>query len=507
MSKTLLITVSVGAVLAQIAGAGAADLKMLTKAPLYKAAPPAAPSWTGFYVGGHVGFGRGGETFIDNFPVPDGIIDATPTLKSWLGGFQTGYNYQVGRLVLGVGGDFTWTGMGSQFNCFQFGDQVCSANTEWMGTLTGRVGATVGPALLYVKGGAAWAHNTYTNVATCAGSQPRFSGGIRALCGDTFDGNDTRRGWTIGGGIEYAFMAEWSIFAEYDLLRFQDKSVPFDDGLGNFFTEEIQHDIQIVKAGINYRFGGFDPAPVSAYAYQSPRLANRPRVAARRAHAAANEDDDDAPPPGHVLAFAGLDAGRDSFDGWAGGLIAPLQDLDTSGPRLWIFGGAGKYKYTAGGSTFDGVNSGGEVLGGYGFEGDTYSANVLVGLNAENHMITPVDPDNSVQGTAGGVKVRADALTRPTPQILTYADAEYSTAFNSFYTSAKIGYDVTAGKQIYFGPQVVAFGNERFHQFRVGGHLSNIKIQNIQFDIYGGYATDSVVGNGPYGRIEMSRTF
>ena len=499
MSRALLISISAAAVLAQISGGSAADQKMLTKAPLYKAPPPAVLSWTGFFVGGNIGIGRGHETFLDNFPVPDGAIDATPTLKGWLGGFQAGYNHQIGWLVLGIGGDFTWTGVNSQFTCFSFANQVCSADVGWMGTLTGKVGAAVGPALLYVKGGAAWVHDTFTNLATCSGSQPKSSGGIPALCGDSFDAHDTRRGWTIGGGVEYRFMANWSVFAEYDLIRLQDKSVLFDDSLGNFFTEEIQQDIQVVKAGVNYQFGPFDSASASAYAYK------RPGQVVRKAPAKEGADEDE--PPQHIIAFTGLDVGRGSLDGWAGGLIAPWQDLDTSGPRVWIFGGAGMYKYPAGGSEFRGVTSGGEILAGYGFEGDNYSVNLLAGLNAENHMITPVDPDNSVQGTAGGVKVRADALSNPTPQTLTYVEGEYSTAFKTFYTSGKVGYDITAGRQIFLGPQVVFFGNERFHQVRLGAHLSNIKFQKVQVDLYAGYAKDSVVGDGAYGRIEVSRPF
>ena len=498
MLRTLLISLTAGAVLAQGGGAAAADLKMLTKAPIYKAPPP-PPTWTGFFVGGNIGLGRGHETYLDNFPVPDGAIDATPAPKGWLGGFQAGYNHQIGWLVLGVGGDFTWTGVNSQFTCFSFGNQVCSADVGWMGTLTGKVGAAFGPTMLYVKGGAAWAHNTFTNLATCSGPQPRSSGGIPATCGDSFDGHDTRPGWTIGGGVEYRFMAQWSVFAEYDLLRFEDKSVLFDDGLGNFFTEEIQEDVQIVKAGVNYQFNPFAASSASAYGYK------RPGLLVRKAPAKEGADEDE--PPQHVLAFAGLDVGRESLDGWAGGLIAPWQDLDTSGPRVWILGGAGMYKYPASGSVFRGVSSEGEILAGYGFEGDTYSVNLLAGLNAENQMVSPVDPDNPVQGTAGGVKVRADAYANPTPQILTYVEGEYSTAFQTYYTSGKVGYDITAGKQIFLGPQVSFFGDERYHQWRFGAHLSNIKIQKVEIDLYAGYAKDSVVGDGAYGRIEVSRSF
>jgi outer membrane immunogenic protein len=257
-------TLSGVAALASIAAgsAGAADL-----APIYKAPPLVVSPWTGFYLGGHIGGGFGNKKFFDNFPTPDGEKDADSNVSGWIGGLQAGYNYQFNRLVLGAEGQFTWSGISNTFDCFAFGDQICSANAEWFAALTARVGVTFGQALFYVKGGPAWVQDTITDHATCAGTQPVSRAGIPAVCGATFVGHDTRFGWTAGGGIEYMFLPNWSAKLEYNYYGFPDKSVGFSDGSGNFFTELIKQNMQTVTVGINYHFGAVAAPAVAPAPY------------------------------------------------------------------------------------------------------------------------------------------------------------------------------------------------------------------------------------------------
>jgi outer membrane immunogenic protein len=493
-------------------GAGGLSAQAADKKPVFLKAPPVAalPPWTGFFIGSHIGLGQGRKQFFDNFPVPDGDLDADVSIRGWLGGFQAGFNYQINWLVLGIESDFSWAGVKKEgFSCFSFGDQVCSADAEWFATVTGRAGVTIGPSLLYGKGGLAWVHDTFTALATCAGSQPRSSGGIPAVCGDEFLGRETRPGWTVGVGIEYPFMTNWSVKLEYDYMDFGHRSVFLDDGLGNFFTEDIRQNMQMLKGGVNYRLNwGGQPAAASAYAYQGQPAH---RHVHHRVHpgmpAAVDGDDEDDEAPSHVIPFIGTDVTKSSFFGWAGGLIAPWGDLDTSGPRVWIFGGSGLYKYSGGGTDFKGTFSTGDILAGYAFEGDNYSMNLLEGFSAANHMITPFDPDNSVQGTAGGIKVRGDLLVNPTPQTLTYGEAEYSTAFRTFYLSSKIGYDISNGKQIFVGPQAAFLGDERSTQWRVGAHITGLQIQKVQIDLAGGFLRDTVTGDSLYSRVEVNTHF
>ena len=149
----------------------------------------AAPLWTGFYFGAHAGGGQSDKKFIDNFPTYDGELDAAPTLLGPLGGLQAGYNHQFNWLVIGIEGDFSWAGVREkQFSCFFFGDQICSAESQWFASVTGRIGAAVGPTFLYVKGGAAWVRDEYTDVATCSGTQRVFRAGIYAIATASMSG-------------------------------------------------------------------------------------------------------------------------------------------------------------------------------------------------------------------------------------------------------------------------------------------------------------------------------
>ena len=119
--------------------------------------------------------------------------------------------------------------------------------------------------------------------------------------------------------------------------------------------------------------------------------------------------------PGNVLMFSSVDVARRSFGAWAGGLISLSQDLDTSGPRVMILGGGGRYKYDTSDAPVRGTYAFGDVLAGYGFEGDSYSINLMAGVNAVNHMLSRFDPENSVQGTEAGVKVYASMYLSWTP--------------------------------------------------------------------------------------------
>src|SRR5690348_3186769 len=351
MKFSTLLVVAVVGFIGILSSARAADL-----APIFKAAPVAVAPWTGFYVGAHAGFGFGNKKFFDNFPTPDGELDADSNINGWIGGLQAGYNYQFNRLLLGAEGEFTWGGIDNTFGCFSFGDQVCSARAEWIASLTGRIGAVFGPTLLYVKGGPAWVHDAITDRATCAGTQPVFRAGISAVCGSTFFGHDTRLGWTVGGGIEYLFQPNWSLRIEYDHMDFGRRSMDLNDAEGNFFTEEVKQHVDLIKAGINYKFDwdslAADPAAVSFPVKAPVRRNGEPEEAG-----------------GRVLLFGGADVGKNSVDGWAGTFIALSRDLDTSGGRVMISGGAGRYKYPTDSGDITGVYSTGEILAGYGFEG------------------------------------------------------------------------------------------------------------------------------------------
>jgi outer membrane immunogenic protein len=237
-ARTLMAAAVLGVGFAQVASA--ADLP--TKAPYLKAPPmmqTAGVDWTGFYIGAHVGgaWGHVESSFADSpFPI------ASHDLNGFIGGGQIGYNFQSGPVVFGIEAEGSFADVKGTTGCLLF--LTCTTKSDWMGTATARVGFTADKALVYVKGGAAWGNFDYS------------AHGI--LSGDEFvSGSETKWGWTVGTGVEYAITQNWSAKIEYNYLDFGKDSFSFDDGP----DIDVKQQIHTVKFGLNYRFGG---APVSA---------------------------------------------------------------------------------------------------------------------------------------------------------------------------------------------------------------------------------------------------
>jgi outer membrane immunogenic protein len=259
----------------------AADLpaRMSVKAPVVAAVPY---SWTGCYVGGHVGAGWDRTSFADPSnpsPTNPGLIFQTiaPLGSSVgvnggagvLGGAQAGCDYQfANHWVVGIAGDFSWTDIHGLANDPFFGNKNgtpyrLSTRTDQLATVTGRVGYAWDHFLLYGKGGAAWAHDRYgiQNLNSVDGIGCGI--GASATCNPT--GSANRAGWTVGAGLEWAFAGNWSALVEYDHYGFDSKGVGFSDP--NSFVAatanlNVRQNIDVVKVGVNYRF--WTPGPVVA---------------------------------------------------------------------------------------------------------------------------------------------------------------------------------------------------------------------------------------------------
>jgi len=216
----------------------AADLAV--KAPVYKAPPPVFFSWTGLYIGGHAG----GAWNTSDWFFPDFGTATSHSASSALGGGQIGYNYQVSSWVFGVQGDVSGLSLIGQSVCPNPGDN-CRTEQKWIASATARLGYAWDAALLYAKGGAAWSHDDYSviNAATGVTTEINSGGGDRA-------------GWTLGGGLEYAFWHKWSAFVEYDHFDFgTEKFSTVSPNTGAFVEHlNVGQRVDEVKAGVNYRF-------------------------------------------------------------------------------------------------------------------------------------------------------------------------------------------------------------------------------------------------------------
>ena len=222
---------------ASAVSAQAADLPrappMPAKAPIAYA--PRLFDWTGIYVGGHVGGGFSESSWSD--PIT-GIGNGTFNNFGFLGGAQVGANVQFNRLVLGLEGDFSWTSLKASRRD-SIGETI-GTSVPWTSTITGRVGAAFDRLLVYGKGGLALA-------------QDRSS--LTDLGGNSATDNFVRKGWTVGAGIEYALDDHWSAKIEYDYLGFGSQALSFTTPLEKVGSNASLN-VQEVKAGVNFRFGG-----------------------------------------------------------------------------------------------------------------------------------------------------------------------------------------------------------------------------------------------------------
>jgi outer membrane immunogenic protein len=233
--------------LAMVGYAAAADM------PIYSKAPPPPPwSWTGFYVGlqGGAGWGNRQFNYNDVTPAAPFLWSASVPNSGALVGGQIGFNWQAGWAVLGIEADGDWADLQGKSICNTTTFFLnCAAKTDGLATFTGRLGVDFDRMLLYVKGGGAWMHenSTISNVAL----PPLATAFSSSL-------SDSRYGWTLGMGIEYAFARQWSAKLEYDYADFGTKRYNFPAagtvGASNFTNWDLVDQIHTVKAGVNYHF-------------------------------------------------------------------------------------------------------------------------------------------------------------------------------------------------------------------------------------------------------------
>jgi len=228
------------ALLALVSGSAmAADLTRPGPAPVYTKAPMMAPafSWTGCYIGGNVGGLWAKKDWTD---AATGFGESSVDVNSWLAGAQVGCNYQVSTWVFGVQGDYDWTNASATATDAFFLATTDHTKIKSLASVTGRVGYAWDRFLGYVKGGGAWESDEY-DIST-----PGFIS----------TASETRTGWTVGVGGEYAFTDWLTGFAEYDYYDFGTKSDAFAGSFGAT-TINIKETKSVAKAGLNIKFGGW----------------------------------------------------------------------------------------------------------------------------------------------------------------------------------------------------------------------------------------------------------
>lgn len=259
-------SISLAVLMGFCGSAFAADLPSRVAPPVFVAPPIPVFVWTGFYIGGQVGYSFGRDTGSYH---PDGTAGGPYPFRhdvdGVIGGGHVGYLFSPASLplagalgsglVIGVEGDVdggheTATQDVGILDGFRPGYFVNRLTTNIQGSGRGRLGYAIGPILVYGTGGAA-----------VASFKSRYY-----VNGLNYDGNSpTRLGWTAGGGVEYALTPHILVRGEYrysDFGRFTDED---HTGFNGFLPFAQRHEIQQrAQFGVSYLFATPVAAPVVA---------------------------------------------------------------------------------------------------------------------------------------------------------------------------------------------------------------------------------------------------
>jgi outer membrane immunogenic protein len=241
MIRRLILTIAATAAAAGSASAGDLPYNQAAYAP-----PAPLFTWSGFYLGGQIGYAWASESLSGWGPAyyfsgveyaPNGVA----------GGAHVGYNLQFNQVVLGVEGDIDGTGVSKTYG---WGPVLYGSKLPLQGTVRGRLGFALDRALFYITGGAAFASATNTY--------------------QSFFGYDSTGqslvGWTIGGGLEYAINNNWSIRAEYRYADFgTTTNYPFAALPGGAVMHHTTENL--VRAGFSYKFDGLFAPPLAPARY------------------------------------------------------------------------------------------------------------------------------------------------------------------------------------------------------------------------------------------------
>ncbi|MBP0580764.1 porin family protein [Labrys sp. LIt4] len=244
-----------GVVILAPAAAFAADL---APPPVEPVAPEIVPSftWTGFYAGLSAGYGRGnldtdlkavptarGEELENalGFGLNGGIARVKDTANGFVGGGQIGYNYQLDpHWVVGAEADLQYAGLDSKKTFIGNQNIPVTVKTEldWFGTARLRAGYAFDNVLVYGTGGLAYGR-VKSKVSTA---------------GTSLSGSETKFGWALGAGAEYALTQNWTVRAEYlyvDLGKAE--TIKANSEIAQV-TAKADVSVHTVRAGVNYKF-------------------------------------------------------------------------------------------------------------------------------------------------------------------------------------------------------------------------------------------------------------
>lgn len=202
--------------------------------------PVAMTDWSGFYVGGHLGYGWANMSGCYDCDDESSVLDAEELdFEGIVGGIHAGYNWQMDNIVFGIEGDVSFTDMDDSADA-PASTEAQSAEIDLLASVRARLGVAFDDALLYATGGIAIPDANWE--ATGLGG------------GDDGDVNFGDIGGVVGGGLEYAATDSIRLRAE-GLYYFFNEKESVEDFTGAQPDEEIElEDVFVVRGGVSFYF-------------------------------------------------------------------------------------------------------------------------------------------------------------------------------------------------------------------------------------------------------------
>lgn len=204
-----------------------------------KMIPIGLPTWSGLYLGGHVGYGV--DLTNTTITAATTTIDIGAIPRGPLIGAQVGYDWQAAsNLVIGVRLDGDFANMRATG---AVGPTISLENvTNYLGDADVRLGYSGfgNHVLMYVNGGFAF-----------GGRKPNLS----AIGTPVVAASDTSTGWNVGGGIETRLTEHVSTFAEFNYYDLGTQSLNATIGGTTLVTSSTPFKFGVAKLGLNLRLG------------------------------------------------------------------------------------------------------------------------------------------------------------------------------------------------------------------------------------------------------------
>jgi hypothetical protein len=198
----------------------------------------------------------------------------------------------------------------------------------------------------------------------------------------------------------------------------------------------------------------------------------------------------DAPRTEYFTGFEVSDNYASAYVG--GGFALGKAGLYEEGWRVRAVGAYGRYHYDGSRlvdgaylpTTFDGQNSFAAALVGYQLRPGRLIFKLFAGIEAEDQHIVPHDPNNSVQGSALGLRLQAESWLDLSERMFLSADATYGTAFQEYWALVRLG--LRLRERLSLGLEGGALGNEEYNAER-GGGFARVSVRAMEVTLSSGF--------------------